>query len=98
MVRKNYSKTGEFCRATFELPAEVNADEISLCGEFNDWNPQKNKMTKRKNGRWSTTISLMAGRKYRYKYLMDGKSWENDWNADAYQRNELGSEDSVVKV
>jgi hypothetical protein len=62
MVRKNYSKTGEFCRVTFELPPEVNAGEISLCGEFNDWNPQKNIMIKRKNGKWSTTISLMAGK------------------------------------
>ncbi|MFC1838516.1 isoamylase early set domain-containing protein [Thermodesulfobacteriota bacterium] len=98
MARKNYSKTGEFCRVTFELPQELNADEISLCGEFNDWNPQKNIMIKRKNGRWSTTISLKAGRKYRYKYLLDGKNWENDWDADAYQRNEFGSEDSIIKL
>ncbi|MFC1891973.1 isoamylase early set domain-containing protein [Thermodesulfobacteriota bacterium] len=98
MVRKNYSKTGKVCRATFDLSSEVIADEISLCGEFNDWDPQENKMTKRKTGRWSTTISLMCGRKYRYKYLLDGKKWENDWDADAYQKNEFGSEDSVVEV
>ena len=98
MLTKNYSKTGGVCRVTFELPMEVNAKGVSLCGEFNDWKPKKNPMEKRKDGRWSTTISLETGKGYRFKYLIDNKHWENDWDADEYLSNSFGTEDSLVQV
>ena len=37
MIKKSYSKTGRFCRVTFELSKEVNAQTAFLCGEFNNW-------------------------------------------------------------
>jgi hypothetical protein len=55
-------------------------------------------MSPRKDGRFSTTISLEAGQTYRFRYLVDGERWENDWGADGYVPNTFGSEDSIVKV
>ena len=98
MVRKHYSKTGRSCRVTFDLPAEVNAMKVSLCGEFNGWSPTAHTMKPRKDGRFSTTVSLETGRDYRFKYLLDGTRWENDWAADGYALNDFGTEDSLVKV
>lgn len=98
MPVKNYSKTGAFCRVTFDLPAGIAAKKVSLCGDFNDWNPKTILMKKRKDGRWSITVSLKAGRDYRYKYLLDGMIWENDWDAERYVSNNFGSEDSLVGV
>ena len=98
MLKKNYSKTGRSCRVTFELPSEANATKASLCGEFNDWSSTANTMKLRKDGRFSTTISLSAGRTYRFKYLLDDHRWENDWAADGYLPNSFGSEDSLVIV
>ena len=98
MVRKHYSKTGRSCRVTFDLPAEVNATKASLCGDFNAWNPAANAMKYRKDGRFSTTVSLEAGRSYRFKYLLDDNRWENDWVADGYVSNEFGSEDSLLEL
>ena len=98
MVRKHYSKTGRSCRVTFDLPAEVNAAKVSLCGEFNAWSPSANAMKPRKDGRFSTTVSLDAGRDYRFKYLLDDNRWENDWAADDYAPNDFGTEDSLVKI
>ena len=98
MVRKHYSKTGRSCRVTFDVPAEVNAQKASLCGEFNGWSHTANSMKLRKDGRFSTTISLPAGRAYRFKYLLDENRWENDGGADAYVPNDFGTEDSLVKV
>ena len=98
MVKKHYSKTGRTCRVTFDLPPEVNAGKASLCGEFNGWNRTANTMKPRKDGRFSTTLSLEAGRNYRFKYFLDGSRWENDWAADAYVPNDFGTEDSLVKV
>lgn len=95
---KSYTKTGRSCRVTFELPAQVNAQSVAICGEFNDWDPETNPMKKHKDGSFSTTISLKPGNSYRFRYLVDGKRWENDYAADAYLPNEFGSEDSVVSI
>ena len=98
MLKKNYSKTGRMCRVTFELPAEVKATKASLCGDFNGWSSTANAMKLRKDGRFSTTISLSAGQTYRFKYLLDGNRWENDYAADDYIPNDFGTEDSMVTV
>jgi 1,4-alpha-glucan branching enzyme len=83
---------------TFDLPPEVNAARASLCGEFNAWSPTKHRMAQRKDGRFSITISLPARQAYRFRYLLDGKRWENDWNADGYVPNTFGTEDSLIKL
>jgi 1,4-alpha-glucan branching enzyme len=98
MLKKNYTKTGRSCRVTFDLPPEVKATKAALCGEFNNWSPTAHGMKNRKDGRFSTTISLQAGQTYRFKYLVDNNRWENDWAADDYVPNEYGSEDSLVQV
>jgi 1,4-alpha-glucan branching enzyme len=98
MLKKNYSKTGSVCRVTFKLPAEVNAETAALCGEFNEWDTAAEPMKKLKDGSFSVTVSLDADQSYRFRYWLDDERWENDWEADAYEANEFGSEDSVVNV
>ena len=34
----------------------------------------------------------------RYRYLLDGSRWENDWSADEYVPNGYGSDDSVLVI
>lgn len=97
-MKKTYTKTGRSCRVTFELPREVGAQSVVLCGEFNGWDPGKHPLKRRKDGSYSVTVSLKPGRAYRYRYLLDGKRWENDWAADRYIPNEFGTQDSVVAV
>jgi 1,4-alpha-glucan branching enzyme len=97
-MKKSYTKTGRSCRVTFELPAEINANSVVLCGEFNDWDPIQHPMKRRKDGSFSLTVSLKPGDEYRFRYLVDGERWENDWEADKYVPNEFGTEDSVVVV
>lgn len=98
MLKKSYTKTGSSCRVTFKLPAEVDAKTVHLCGEFNDWDEQSHPMRELKDGSFSLTISLKPGNSFRFRYLLDGERWENDWEADGYKPNEFGSEDSVVKI
>lgn len=98
MLNKAYTKTGRSCRVTFELPAEVEAKNAVLCGEFNNWDPTVYPMKRRKDGGFTLTISLKPGQEYRFRYLLDGQHWENDWEADGYAPNEFGSEDSLVSV
>lgn len=98
MLMKSYSKTGNFCRVTFKLPAEVGAETAVLVGDFNEWNNQAEPMRKLKDGSFSQMLSLEAGRIYRFRYFLDGQRWENDWQADDYAPNPYGEDDSVVAV
>ncbi|HVX29281.1 MAG TPA: isoamylase early set domain-containing protein [Nitrolancea sp.] len=98
MLTKEYTKTGRSCRVTFELPAEVDATNVWLVGDFNGWERGSTPMKRRKDGSFSTTISLKPGNQYRFRYVLDGDRWENDHAADRYLPNDHGSEDSVVDV
>jgi 1,4-alpha-glucan branching enzyme len=98
MPRKAYSKDGKSCRVTFYLPAEVSAEWANLCGEFNQWDRKSHPMRKRKDGGFWITIGLKLGESYRYRFLINGESWENDWSTDRYVPNPYGGEDSVVEV
>jgi 1,4-alpha-glucan branching enzyme len=98
MLKKSYAKTGKSCRVTFRLPASSAGKTAVLCGEFNDWDQKAQTMKRLKDGSFSTTVSLSPGSSYRFRYLVDGRRWENDWEADGYVSNEYGTEDSLVKV
>jgi 1,4-alpha-glucan branching enzyme len=95
-MKKTYSKSGKVCRVTFELPADANLKSAALCGEFNNWDKTQHELIRRKKGNFSLTISLDAGKEYRFRYWVDGERWENDWKADKYIANEFGTEDSVI--
>ena len=98
MPEKEYTKTGRSCRVTFELPADINAQSACLCGDFNDWDQTSHAMKRSRDGSFKLTISLKPGRAYRFKFLLDGERWENDWAAESYVPNELGSEDSLITI
>ena len=96
-MRKQNGQDGS-CKVTFELPAAVGASEAHVCGEFNEWSPTATPMKPRKDGTLAATVTLEKGRRYRFRYLLDGEQWENDWAADDYVPNEFGGEDSVIEV
>ncbi|MBC8164011.1 MAG: isoamylase early set domain-containing protein [Roseiflexaceae bacterium] len=98
MIKKEYSKTGRSCKITLELPADVQAETASVCGEFNGWSQDSHPMKRRKDGTFSITFSVKPGSQYRFRYLLDGQRWENDWQADIYLPNDHGTEDSVLSV
>ncbi len=81
---------------TFELAGAVSGTEVNLCGEFNDWSETSLPLSVNEDGNFVVTVLLEAGRVYRYRYLIDGTRWENDWLADDYVTNEFGGEDSAV--
>jgi hypothetical protein len=82
---------------TFTLPADVEADRVALCGEFNEWATDETWLERGGDGSWRVTIALEPG-SYRYKYLVDGERWENAPDADRYEPNAFGSIDSIVTV
>jgi 1,4-alpha-glucan branching enzyme len=96
-TKRRVRATGEkLVKVTFDLPASVAAMEVALVGDFNNWSPTETKLKRKKDSAWKVTVPLQAGQAYRYRFLLDGRHWENDWSADLYTPNEFGTDDSVV--
>lgn len=95
--QKKYLKSRPTCQVTFTLPSP-GAEKVCLIGEFNNWLHDAHPMKKQKNGDFTVTVELEKGRAYRYRYFVDGLQYENDHNADWYDPNPFGGDDSVVNV
>ena len=99
MIKKVPIKEEGLVRVAFELPSTVWAERVNLVGEFNDWDTLSTPMTReRADANWKVIVELEAGRRYRFRYLVDGKEWLNDWYADDFVENPYGSDDSVVDL
>jgi hypothetical protein len=93
------SKAGKGkARITFTVDPQVGAQVAAVCGDWNGWSPGADVMRPDGEGGFSLTVELAVGRAYRFRYLLDGHRWENDWAADAYKPNDFGADDSVVDL
>jgi len=99
-VEKKFLKTRPVCKVTFTLPKEAapEAETVYVMGEFNDWSRDANPLKRQKNGDFSVSLDLEKGRSYRFRYLVDGWKFENDWQADRYEANPYGGDDSVIEL
>lgn len=82
-------------KVLFEFSAP-EASQVSLSGDFNNWDTNANPMKKDKKGVWKTSISLKPGR-YEYRFFADG-NWENDLSCSCCVPNEFGSQNCVRTV
>jgi 1,4-alpha-glucan branching enzyme len=58
-------------KVTFSLKAP-KAREVSLVGDFNNWDTGANSMKLDKNGSWKVSLIFPPGR-YEFKFFVDGK-------------------------
>lgn len=78
---------------TFEAP---EAENVSVMGDFNEWDKKAHPMKKHENNIWKKTIFLDPGR-YEYKFLVDGH-WHNDKNNDQLCPNRFGTYNNFMIV
>jgi 1,4-alpha-glucan branching enzyme len=100
-IQKRYLLSKPVCKVKFRLPkaAAPEADQVHIVGDFNGWDPRSHPLKRLKTGDHTITIDLATGKEYRYRYLIDGVQWENDWQADRYEPSPyLDSDNSVVTV
>ncbi len=97
MLEKKFTPKRTVCKVKFTVPSEIVEKEVTLAGDFNDWDSSEIKLEK-KNEYYETELRLKPESEYRFKYLIDGETWENDYKADAYVANEYGTEDSLVSI
>ncbi|MCX8020037.1 MAG: isoamylase early set domain-containing protein [Chitinophagaceae bacterium] len=96
MIKKTYYKTKDFCKVKFTVAPE-NAETVEIRGLFNDWDKPV-KMKKLKNGSFTAEVNLPKSSTYEFRYLVDGKLWLNEPDADSEQMNAFGSTNSVLVV
>ncbi len=74
------------------------ATQVSLVGDFNDWDATRTPM-RRSSGAalWTAVVPLAPGR-YRYAYLVDDRRWLPDPAAPAARDDEYGTPSSVLTV
>lgn len=71
--------------------------KVAIAGDFNKWKIDGNIMKKQDNGIWTIEIPLKHG-VYNYMFIVDGKVWVSDPNAEAYRDDGFGYKNSVMRV
>ena len=99
-LKKQVLKSKPVCKVTFRFTNEIaqGAERVTLVGDFNNWDEGALEMKKLKSGEFTSLIELEKGKSYQFRYLVNGKDWYNDLEADSYVTNSFGAENSVVKA
>lgn len=96
MKRKSSRKathTSSLTEFDFEAPA---ARQVSLAGDFNNWDANALPLQKGPDGFWRVSVPLKPGR-YEYRFYVDGV-WQDDPFAQQRVANPLGSQNCVKIV
>lgn len=88
------SKPKGLVSTAFKCDLKPEAKSVFLVGDFNNWDPKAEPMTKR-GGQFSKSIKLAPGQ-YQYKYVIDGE-WHLDPAAPT-TGSPLGSINNVIIV
>ncbi len=73
------------------------AHHVAVAGTFNKWKVDADVLKKADNGYWTINIPLKPGT-YTYMFVVDGKAWVADPNAQLYDDDGFGGKNSVVRV
>ena len=96
MLKKTKAKGNGKVKVTFVQPADNPHLPASVVGDFNNWDPTANKLQKRSNQTYSTSVVLEKDQQFVFRYYSKDGIWFNDEAADAYSPNEYGSENGIV--
>lgn len=98
MLKKKYLKSKDVCKVTFYTASELEAKEVNLVGDFNEWSKTATPMEPLKDGRFKVTVDLPKDSQHQFRYLVNESEWHNDWDADEYVPNPFSGDNSVVEV
>ncbi len=100
-IIKEYQKDINICKVTFTLPHyfDESFEKASVVGEFNNWDVNANPLEKNeKTGLYSVILELEGGKEYKFRYLVDGKTWLNDDEADRFETTPFGDSDNCIII
>jgi hypothetical protein len=103
MLKKKYIKSRRVWKVYFEIPQRllpqgVEAREVNLVGDFNEWNPSATPMKACGGDMFKAALELQPGTTYQFRYLVNGEYWFNDESADAYAPSGYGEDNGVLRL
>jgi anti-sigma-K factor RskA len=81
-------------RLNFYAP---HAKQVAVAGDFNKWQVDTHRMDRQAGGVWTVEVTLKPG-VYSYMFVVDGKAWLTDPDAESYQDDGFGSQNAVMRV
>ena len=102
VVKNQPGRTGR--HSAVRAPREVafvlsspEAEEVYLCGDFNEWVPHGLPMIRHGEERWWEKRLMLAPGRYEYKFIVNGV-WIHNPDAPENVPNAYGSLNSVMEV
>lgn len=80
----------------FSLEAP-QATQVSLVGDFNNWDPAATPLARGAAGRWEAVVPLTPGR-YQFTFVVDGSRWVRDPSLPQALGDDFGQPTSVITV
>jgi 1,4-alpha-glucan branching enzyme len=68
-----------------------------VSGDFNKWQVDADVMSRQDGGVWTIDIKLKPG-VYSYMFVVDGKAWVTDPDAETYEDDGYGNKNAVMRV
>lgn len=99
MIKKQFVKSRNVTKVTFELPADLSANSVHLLADFNSWEPVP--FDQLKNGKWKLIQEVEPGHSYQFRYMLaqgDGYDFINDDDADGTVPNDKGTENAIINA
>jgi len=96
MVTKTYFKTKDYCKVKFSVKPE-SAETVEILGLNSDWE-NAIIMSKKKDGTFTSEVSLPKNSQHEFKYRVNETEWVNEPEADSQATNEFGGVNSVIVI
>lgn len=94
MIQKTYFKTKDYCKVKFSFKPEA-AETVEILGLNSDWE-NAIIMSKKKDGTFSSDVSLPKDSQHEFKYRINNTEWINEPEADSERANIYGGTNSVI--
>lgn len=85
----------ELVLVTFTLAAP-DAKQVSVAGDFNNWNTRSHPLVRMPSGVWEIRVLLPRGR-HEYQFFVDG-IWWNDPHSHQRVPNQFGTDNDVMEM
>jgi 1,4-alpha-glucan branching enzyme len=96
VIKQTPVKGSKQVKVNFVLPKESVTGQVSVVGDFNDWDPLVHPLQTRRNGTRSVTVTLPVSQRFAFRYLDENGNWLDDDAANEYVDNGIGGINSVV--
>ena len=97
MIEKKAQARKPVVKVTFSIPREWMDRDVSVVGDFNDWDPTATPL-RRKGAVRTASVALETGRVYAFRYLDSLGRWHDDPAADDVRPNASGGTDCLIDL